>query len=744
MREPSIACMQICSSVNNGIYCQKSSSLVKINISHRIRNVDSGGTWLRLFFPVTVACVTMGLLLFALIPNAAAHEAAPEAPPLLPACHPSAMQCVSSAYLHADRAFALPAATDLAHTTPQTDTPTLPDATAVNSRVPDGKWLQPMPNLVVGSHRSSTPNALHDLPCEAGFADVFACNNVDLLAYLPTAEIGGQFNNDLWGWVDPLDGTEYALVGARDGVVFLDLSVPTAPRYLGKLPSHGTTSSWRDLKVYRDHAFIVADFNRDHGMQIFDLTQLRNVVNPPVVFQETAHYANFSNAHNIAINEESGFAYAVGTETCAGGLHIIDINSITTPVQAGCYTRDFYIHDTQCVIYRGADERYEGRELCFNASVSQMTIVDVTDKSLPRRIGTLTYPGSAYIHQGWLTPDHRYFVLNDEMDETRNNHNTRTYLIDLAQIDAPRLIGNYTAPFTTIDHNLYISDTYIYEANYTSGLRVLDGKDMALGKLQEVAGFDTFPDHDEPVYAGAWTAYPYFPSGIVVVSTIDRGAFVLRPRLPADVIVTERSSDTALCLSDLQTEPYTTTVALRARNGYTQTAALQVDSTAINSPIAVTPTTVTFQQSREATETISFDLRAAAAGIHTFTTTVTSPTAAKLDETVLQIHLAETTAPAPTLLAPMTPLTQAGPISFTWQPVTAAHSYRLEIATDPAFTAIVFQDETQETSYLLRQPLAYDQQYRWRVVPVNGCGDGVATAGEFRTAVAIFLPIIRR
>ncbi|MEZ4682458.1 MAG: choice-of-anchor B family protein [Caldilineaceae bacterium] len=129
------------------------------------------------------------------------------------------------------------------------------------------KWLHPWSGLTAAANRGNTPTALFNVPCVDGFADVFPCKAVDLLAYLPIAEIGGHANNDAWGWRDPLDGTEYALVGAHDGVIFLDISRPTAPRYLGKLPSHGTISSWRDLKVYQDYLFVVADYNANHGMQ---------------------------------------------------------------------------------------------------------------------------------------------------------------------------------------------------------------------------------------------------------------------------------------------------------------------------------------------------------------------------------------------------------------------------------------------------------------------------------------------
>ena len=136
---------------------------------------------------------------------------------------------------------------------------------------------------------------------------------------------GGVMVNDIWGWTDPETGTEYALVGRMDGTAFVSLADPANPRYLGELaPTDGTTKNlWRDIKVYADHAFIVADGAGAHGVQIFDLTELRDVRGAPVTFEETAHYSGISSAHNIVINEATGFAYAVGSsaggETCGGG-----------------------------------------------------------------------------------------------------------------------------------------------------------------------------------------------------------------------------------------------------------------------------------------------------------------------------------------------------------------------------------------------------------------------------------------
>ena len=99
-----------------------------------------------------------------------------------------------------------------------------------------------------------------------------------------------------------------------DAMTFVSLQDPANPLYLGELPlTEGATANmWRDLKVYADHAFIVADGAGPHGVQIFDLRQLRDVENPPVTFGETAHYDGIFSAHNIVMNEGSGFAYVVG------------------------------------------------------------------------------------------------------------------------------------------------------------------------------------------------------------------------------------------------------------------------------------------------------------------------------------------------------------------------------------------------------------------------------------------------
>ena len=178
------------------------------------------------------------------------------------------------------------------------------------------------------------------VPCEDGFAAEFPCSGVDLLAFMPLTEVGpvttGLRTSDIWGWTDPETGSEYALLGLNAGTSFIDVTNPVNPVLVGFLPRvNGTRASvWRDVKVYNDYAFIVADGASGHGMQVFDLTRLRSVVNKPAEFVSDTRYTEFGSAHNIAINTESGYTYIVGSSggdnTCGGGLQMVDVRDTAT------------------------------------------------------------------------------------------------------------------------------------------------------------------------------------------------------------------------------------------------------------------------------------------------------------------------------------------------------------------------------------------------------------------------------
>lgn len=366
--------------------------------------------------------------------------------------------------------------------------------------------------------------------CIDGKAGEYDCDAVELLSVMSITDLGGDRRveaNDIWGWTDPASGKEYALIGLTDATAFVDISEPTRPVYLGSLDTHTNSNVWRDVKVYKNHAYIVADNVGSHGMQIFDLTQLANVTSPPTTFQATAHHDGFGSAHNVVINEDSGFAYAVGSSQCAGGLYMMDISTPTQPAFAGCFSGDGYTHDAQCVNYSGPDADYQGREICVNSNEDTITVVDVTDKQNPVQISRQGYPNSEYVHQGWFTDDQQYFYQNDELDEKGDN--TRTIIWDMKDLDDPFVADEYFGETKAIDHNLYVKGNFVYEANYTAGLRILDISSPE--KPVEVAFFDTYTPNNATSFNGAWSSYPFFESGIVIVSSIEDGLFVIKPDL---------------------------------------------------------------------------------------------------------------------------------------------------------------------------------------------------------------------
>jgi choice-of-anchor B domain-containing protein len=350
--------------------------------------------------------------------------------------------------------------------------------------------------------------------CPRGFAQ-FPTTNMEFLSHVPLSAMGGGGGSDIWGWTDPLTSREYALMGRTNGTAFVDVTDPRNPAYLGNLPSHTGNSLWRDIKVYQNYAYVVSDGNGPHGIQIFDLTTLRGVTTPQT-FAPTAHWDGIRDAHNIAINEDSGFAYGVATNL---GNIAIDLANPLEPVVAGTVAGG---HDVQAVNYHGPDTDYAGREILFaSPGNSRITIQDVTDKTSITTIANPLYPGGQYSHQGWLTDDHRYYYQNDELDTKW------THMWDVTDLDNPIYQGFVPALEDSIDHNLYVKGNYIYAANYTSGMQVFEITDPAAGELTRVASIDTF-DGSGMFYDGAWSVYPFFDSGTLIISDMSNGLVVAR------------------------------------------------------------------------------------------------------------------------------------------------------------------------------------------------------------------------
>lgn len=213
---------------------------------------------------------------------------------------------------------------------------------------------------------------------------------------------------------------------------------------------------------------------------------------------------------------------------------MIDVRTPTSLSFAGCFaetgtgrTGSGYTHDAQCVVYDGPDSEHRGREICFASNETDLVIADVTDKSAPVGLSTARYPEAAYVHQGWLTPDHRYFLQNDELDELGGGRaQTRLIVWDVTDLDDPVLATEYEGPTPAVDHNLFVRENLAYYSNYTYGLRVLDVRNPRTPA--ERGHFDTHPLSDAVNFDGSWSNYPFFDDGVIAVSSSHDGLFLLQ------------------------------------------------------------------------------------------------------------------------------------------------------------------------------------------------------------------------
>jgi hypothetical protein len=318
----------------------------------------------------------------------------------------------------------------------------------------------------------------------------------------------------------------------------------------------GAGSSWCSAKTYKNYNMIVRDSNSGQGIQVFNLSRLealRDIAIETGRIQRVTHdyvYDELGSVHNIVVNEDSGFGYAVGSGTCAGGLHQVDLRDLPQVSFAGCFSRDGYVHDAQCLNYTGPDTRFTGREICLSSNEDSFTITDNTDHSNVVQLSRTEYRGSQYCHQSWLTMDGKYSLMNDELDEgcqvnpnfhslcgrhgtvnqTTHNGKSVTLIWDMKSLTNPFIIGDFVSTETAIDHDEYIYPIHpnlLYQSNYCAGIRVLDVTDVAQGRLEEVGFFDLEPSCNGIAWRGTWANY-MFPSGNLIASNIYEGVFVLR------------------------------------------------------------------------------------------------------------------------------------------------------------------------------------------------------------------------
>ena len=316
--------------------------------------------------------------------------------------------------------------------------------------------------------------------------------------------------SDIWGWVDPVDGGEYALVGLKDGFSCVNVSNPTNPVEMFYISD--INSIWRDVKTWGDYAYVTTE--ADAGLLIVDLTDMSgntywhvsNFTHPT-----TGNSVEFTAAHNLYI-DENGICYIFGASSANGGSPsdgaiFLDVAAnATAPHYLGEWD-DHYIHDG---MVRG-DTMYAG---CIFAG--ELFVVDVSNKSNPFNLGTHSTP-NAFTHNAWISDDGDFVFTTDEKSDAYLAAYDITDCSNIQEVD--RIQSNPGS--LSIPHNAHVDGNFLITSYYRDGTTVHDITHP--NNMIQVAYYDSYSGSGDG-FDGCWGTYPFFPSGIIISSEINSSA----------------------------------------------------------------------------------------------------------------------------------------------------------------------------------------------------------------------------
>ncbi len=318
--------------------------------------------------------------------------------------------------------------------------------------------------------------------------------------------------NDIWGYVAD-DGTEYALMGLRNGTSIVSLADPANPVEVANIS--GPSSTWRDLKSWSHYAYVSNETS--NGILIIDLSDLPGSANNYYDFQPmidiNGNVSQLSSIHNLYV-DEFGYLYVSGSNINAGGTLIFDLNNDPyNPVYVG-RTPAIYAHDT-----------YARNNLLYTSDVYDgvFTIYDVSDKSNIVALGSNGTPFD-FTHNAWLSDDGNTLFTTDERADAPTAAYDVSDPTDIKYLDEFRpaaTVGNGVVP-----HNAHVLNDYVVISHYTDGIVIIDGSRP--NTLIEVANYDTYLGPDGGFF-GCWGAYPFLPSGLVLASNLEGSLQVLQP-----------------------------------------------------------------------------------------------------------------------------------------------------------------------------------------------------------------------
>ncbi|MCB0689804.1 MAG: choice-of-anchor B family protein [Saprospiraceae bacterium] len=320
-----------------------------------------------------------------------------------------------------------------------------------------------------------------------------------------------QRYSDIWGYASE-DGNEYAVIGAGTGTAIYELSDPMDPTMVAMIPS--SLSRWRDYKSYGHYIFGVADEGAD-GLLIINMENAPDSITwqfwQPSLTIENDQPHPLNKCHNLYI--DSTFVFLAGCNLNGGGILIFDLSqNPETPQLVGTGARK-YAHDVFV----------QGKRMYTSDLGQGFAIVDISDITHPQTIA-IQETSFNFTHNAWGSDDGTYLFTTDERVGA---------LVDAYNVRNPdeiTLLGQYRPTATlrngVIPHNVHYYNGYLVISYYIDGVKIVDAHDPT--NLVEVGSFDTYSFRDDGFH-GAWGAFPYLPSGLILVSDIESGLYVLQP-----------------------------------------------------------------------------------------------------------------------------------------------------------------------------------------------------------------------
>lgn len=234
-----------------------------------------------------------------------------------------------------------------------------------------------------------------------------------------------------------VDGNYAYLATSGSGLIILDISNPAVPLQVGQDFSFAPVIS--NAVVINNYSYAAC---KDKDFCIF------NVSNKSAPFVQS--YLDLSGNKSDAVYVEGNFAYVLDQDS---GLFVIDVSNISSPQLKGRFKEENYWD------YSEFDDVVVSGNYCFIASIQNLHIVDITDKTKPVQIKRHELPAAG----------RKLFLKGDLLFVAANTDGILVY--NISDPANPKQVGSSATP--DLAFSVFVNNDKIFVADYNSGLRIL-------------------------------------------------------------------------------------------------------------------------------------------------------------------------------------------------------------------------------------------------------------------------------